>query len=253
LLNARGSATFRVNSVLISNSRVPRTVDANVGARSQILGMIQRSSLQIVGDGREAENRSDDCSGPNLREASPRRMHGPPPRRWSGRSAYRQSLIGAGAVDARHLAAHWPQVAGELTSMMNGVAALEGGESNGRKLEHAEKVEGFGQAIAFQLRELRNSFGVIFVIPLQQVGGSFDGRRHGAIAGSFVLSKRNPVQEETLAGCDVPSELQCAFRRRIWFPATVVGRYSFDHAPGGLVFISDLGEINLIKEKGRLF
>lgn len=136
---------------------------------------------------------------------------------------------------------------------MDGVAALEACKSNGRKCEHAEEVERRCQVVALDLRELRGGLGMIFVVPIDQVGGSLDGGRHGAIARSFELSAGNRIHKETLAGCDMPGEFQCAFGRWIGFPATVVGRYGFDHAPRGLVFISDLGEINLVKEKGRLF
>jgi len=137
--------------------------------------------------------------------------------------------------------------------MMNGVAALEACICDGRKFEHTEKVDRRCQVVAFELRELRKCRSMMFVIPLKQVGGSLDRSGHGAIAGTFVLSKCNTIQEETLARCNMPGEFQCAFGRRIGFPTTIVGRYRFDHAPGGLVFISYLGEINLVKEKSRLF
>src|ERR1700721_1118522 len=135
--------------------------------------------------------------------------------------------------------------------MMNRVVGLESHKGDGRKLEEAEKVNRLSQAVALELRELRSGLGMIFVIPLEQVGGGLNGSRHRTVAGSLKFSKRNPVEEKTLAGCDMPGEFERAFGRRIWFPATVVGRYSFNHASRGLVFITDLGKINLVQEKER--
>src|SRR5580704_13103895 len=94
---------------------------------------------------------------------------------------------------------------------------------------------------------------MVFVVPLKQVCRGLDRGRLGAVAGPFELSKCHRIEEETLAGCDMPCEFQRAFGRRIWFPATVVLWYSFNHPPRSLVFISYLGEIYFIEQKGRLF
>src|SRR5579862_7068820 len=136
--------------------------------------------------------------------------------------------------------------------MMNRMAAHESRESDGRELEHAEKVERRRQVVALDLCKLCRGFSVVFVVPLEKIRGSLYVGGHGTVASSFIFSSRDSVQKEALAGCDMPSQLQRAFRFRIRLPATLVGRDGFNDPPSGFLFISDLGEINLVQEKNRL-
>ena len=101
---------------------------------------------------------------------------------------------------------------------------------------------------------MRRYGGKVFVVPLQNIRRRPE--RFGAAGWStiaFVLALDDAVQEEPLAGCDMPRQVESAHRFRIRFPVALVGGNRFDHAPCRFVLPLDLGEINLIQQKLGLF